>query len=411
MRSIKDVSEKQKSKFVKYYFDYPYFARIVNSEFFKEELKSEAKKFGTKIVLLWLFPGILSAASNVLLYLAYKNQKPKKVLIGLACTSIVLSILAAVCFVVFCLWMFFDFVKKRFVVHRIKNFLENEVSPEWIRLYKEKLTKKTCNQSLEKDIEDIIEFLLEEEKVVALYNFLTNGQDLIQAGVAMVNMLLVHGVDPNNIVLDANSLGGGIAAEVLKRFEDQGIYLTLIHSNSYSSLKDATNNFPHGVGDFFTRWLPAKFLNFWFTRCGLDFNARKIIENTKCPVLITGRKGDTVIPEEAQLVNKLDDLSGERLRRNIVLEHNPNVPCKNQNIHSDYKEHLVHYENNGSVTKHEDIEDKFIQDAHEYLVDKGLNKKFNLNDYIGSAFSRNLTDIKLEPLKALKSQNEGYMQV
>ncbi|OWZ25425.1 hypothetical protein CCY16_00648 [Wolbachia endosymbiont of Wuchereria bancrofti] len=42
-------------------------------------------------------------------------------------------------------------------------------------------------------------------------------------------------------------MGGRIAAEVLKRFEDHGIHLTLIHSNSYSLLKDATNNFPHGI--------------------------------------------------------------------------------------------------------------------------------------------------------------------
>jgi hypothetical protein len=220
---------------------------------------------------------------------------------------------------------------------------------------------------------------------------------------AMVNKLLIDGINPNNIVLDTNSLGGGIAAEVLKRFEDQGIHLTLIHSNSFSSLKDATNNFPHGVGGFFTMWLPAKFLNFWFGRCGLDFNPQKVVENTKCPILIAGRKGDTVIPQAAQLVNKLDDLSEERLRQNIVLEHNPNVPCENKNIHTDHKEHLVCYENDGSAIKYKEKESKFIQEAHRYLIK--LNGGFDLEKYIGSDFSGNLTQIELKPI------NKKYTQV
>ncbi|MDM8335530.1 hypothetical protein QUS22_03935 [Wolbachia pipientis] len=45
---------------------------------------------------------------------------------------------------------------------------------------------------------------------------------------AMLNKLLRGGIHPNNIILDTNSLEGGIAAEVLKRFEDQEIHLTLI---------------------------------------------------------------------------------------------------------------------------------------------------------------------------------------
>ncbi|AAW71099.1 hypothetical protein EJB10_05095 [Wolbachia endosymbiont of Brugia malayi] len=63
-------------------------------------------------------------------------------------------------------------------------------------------------------------------------------------------MLPVNEIHLNNIVLDINSIGARIAAEVLKRFEDHGIHLTLIHSNSYSLLKDATNNFPHGIRTF-----------------------------------------------------------------------------------------------------------------------------------------------------------------
>ena len=406
----KDESKEQEGKFniVRHYFDYPYFSRIVNPKLFQKELDDEEKKFTRRIVSLWLCFAILSTASIVSLYLAYQNRKSKKVLTGLACASTVLLILATICFIVVLSWVFFDFIKAMFVVHRIKSFLENEVSPEWIKRYKKEFIGETCDQELEKDIiEDIIEFLLERKKIVALYNFLTNGEELVQAGMAMVNKLLIDGIRPDNIVLDTNSLGGGVAAEVLKRFEDQGIHLTLIHSNSFSSLKDATNNFPHGVGGFFMRWLPAKFLNFWFGCCGLDFNPQKIVENTKCPVLIAGRKGDTVIPPAAQLFGKLNDLSGERLRRNIVLEHDPeNKTCENKNIHTDHKEHLVRCEDNGGTTKYtsyKEIENEFIKEAHEYSVK--LNGEFDLENYRKSGVSKSLTQIEL------KFINEKYTQV
>ncbi|QMV46160.1 hypothetical protein HC358_03695 [Wolbachia pipientis] len=83
------------------------------------------------------------------------------------------------------------------------------------------LQKRTCSDDKEvdaeahdqelgenKDIENIVAFLLERKKIVALYEFLTNGEKLVQAGMAMVNMLLVKGVRPNDIILDTNSLGG-----------------------------------------------------------------------------------------------------------------------------------------------------------------------------------------------------------
>ncbi|WP_265036968.1 fungal specific transcription factor domain-containing protein [Wolbachia endosymbiont (group A) of Anomoia purmunda] len=415
----KNPPKEQESKLVKHYFDYPYFSRIVNPESFQKELDDEEKKFVRKIVSLWLCSAILSTASIVSLYLAYQNQKSKKVLTGLVFTSSVLSTLATILFVVAFLWVSFHFIKEKFVVYRIKNFLENEFSSEWIKRYKKELVgddkevdAEAHDQELgeNKDIEDIVEFLLERKKIVALYEFLTNGEKLVQAGMAMVNMLLVKGVHPNDIILDTNSLGGGIAAEVLKRFEKQGIYLTLIHSNSYSSLKDATNNFPHGIGDFFMRRLPAKFLNFWFRRCELEFNSREIIENTKCPVLIAGRKGDTVIPQEAQLVGKLPDSStSERFRLNIVLEHDPqNTECKSKNIHADHKEHLVYREDNDGTTKYTSYEEKendFIKEAHEYLIDSKFNKDFDLEKYRESGFSRKLTKIELKPI------NEKHRQV
>ncbi|MGX9891638.1 alpha/beta hydrolase family protein [Wolbachia endosymbiont of Protocalliphora sialia] len=405
----KDAPKEQESKLVKHYFDYPYFSRIINPEFFQKELNDEERKFNRIILSLWLCSAILSTASIISLYLAYQNQKSKKVLIELAFASVVLPILATICVIILCLSVFFDFVKKRFVIHRIKSFLENEVSPEWIKCYKKELIGEdqeidveACDQKLEKDMEDIIEFLFEKKKIIALYNFLTNGEKLVQAGMAMVNMLLVKGVHPNDIILDTNSLGEGVAAEVLKRFEDQGIHLTLIHSNSYSSLKDAVRDSPHSL----VKWLPLMLLNRWFGRCGLDFNPQKVVENTKCPVLIAGRKGDTVIPQEIQLVGKLEDQSTKkRLIRNIVFEHDPAMPCENKNIHTDHKEHLVCRKDNDNATRHEEEEEQFIEEAHEYLLKGEFNKNFNLGDYRKSSISRNLMKIEL------KLVNEKPIQV
>ncbi|MDR2831721.1 MAG: hypothetical protein LBV62_02295 [Rickettsiales bacterium] len=69
----------QESKLVKHYFDYPYFSRIVNPESFRKELDDDKRKFDRRIVSLWLCFAILSTASIVSLYLAYQNQKSKKV--------------------------------------------------------------------------------------------------------------------------------------------------------------------------------------------------------------------------------------------------------------------------------------------------------------------------------------------
>ncbi|WP_395463165.1 hypothetical protein [Wolbachia endosymbiont of Cantharis cryptica] len=406
----KDLSVKQGGKFhiVKHYFDYPYFSRIVNPKLFQKELNEEEKKFNRRIISLYLCSAILSIASIVSLYLAYQNQKSKKVLTGLAFTSVVLSILTTVCFIAVCLWMFFDFVKEKFVVHRIKSFLENEVSPEWIKRYKKELVgdnqevdAETYDQesAKNKDIEDIIEFLLERKKVVALYKFLTNGEKLVQAGMAMVNMLLVKGIHPNDIVLDTNSLGGGIAAEVLRRFEEQGIYLTLIHSNSYSSLKETVEGSPKSL----VNWLPSMLLNRWFECCGLDLNSLEIVKKMKGPVLIVGRRGDEVIPEDMQLVGKLDDQRTDKtFRENVVLEHDPKIACENK-IHIDYKEHLVRCEDNdgtGTIkyTSYKEIENQFLENAGKYLKENNLNGKFNRKDYEECYFSKNLREITLQSI-------------
>lgn len=135
----KHASTEQKCELVQHYFDYPYFSSIVNPELFQKELNDEEKKINRRMVSLWLFFTTLFIASIISLYLAHQNQKSKKVLIGLVFASAVLLILATVCFIVGCLWMLFDFIKKKFVAHRIKSFLENEVSFEQIEHYKKEL--------------------------------------------------------------------------------------------------------------------------------------------------------------------------------------------------------------------------------------------------------------------------------
>ncbi|WP_341807862.1 hypothetical protein [Wolbachia endosymbiont (group E) of Neria commutata] len=205
---------------------------------------------------------------------------------------------------------------------------------------------------------------------------------------AMVDMLLLAGNHPNNIVLDTNSMGGGIATEVLKRFEEQGIYLTLIHSNSYSSLKDVSSTFKGR--------LAAQCLNILHKFFGLEFNSKADIEKMKSPVLIAGRKDDPIITEDAQLVGKLPDLDGKngnRLRQNVILEHDPEKKdCEITNIHTDDEKHLVgQWKNSDTYTLFPEIKSKFISEAHDNLMNSGLNKKFDSEEYRGSKFSRDLT--------------------
>ncbi|AGK00165.1 hypothetical protein wHa_07330 [Wolbachia endosymbiont of Drosophila simulans wHa] len=91
-----------------------------------------------------------------------------------------------------------------------------------------------------------------------------------------------------------------------------------------------------------------------------------------------------------------------------VLEHDPEKVCENKNIHADHKEHLVYREDNNGTTKYtsyEEKENKFIEEAHEYLIDSEFNKNFDLGQYRISNFSGNLTKIELELI------NEKYMQV
>ncbi|WP_275602232.1 hypothetical protein [Wolbachia endosymbiont of Onchocerca gibsoni] len=62
----------------------------------------------------------------------------------------VLLILATVCFVILCLWIFFNFIKNKFIIYRIKSLLENEVNLELVKLYRKELVGEYIDQKLKK---------------------------------------------------------------------------------------------------------------------------------------------------------------------------------------------------------------------------------------------------------------------
>lgn len=384
------VPENSNGEVVNHYFDYPGFSEVVNPELFQKELNDRKVKASCTILALWL---CAVTAFYIALYCAHYNRRPIKVLTSLASIAITFGIIATILFTIGVVLLFFEYFKEKFVEHRIQNLYSEEAfSSEWIERFKNGLLagSKVDAEMSSEGIDDLMQFFLEREKVLALFSFLTGGEELVQAGMAMVNKLLMDGIHPNNIILDTNSLGGGIAAEVLKRFEGKGIYLTFIHSNSYRSLKAATKGFPHGVGDFFMRWIPNIFLYSWFKCCGLEFNAQKIIETTQCPVLIVARKGDKVIQEPAQLAGKIPDKDGkDGLIRNLWVEHDKKTPCGNsENIHVDYEDHLVEVVGNISQDKsykgesYIKIKEDFIKKADNYLQENELNTKYSLEEYM-----------------------------
>ena len=76
--------------------------------------------------------------------------------------------------------------------------------------------------------------------------------DLINAGLSVVSSLIKQGVHPDDIILQGDCYGAGIALEVKKQLEDQsGIKVRLIMNNAFKSFKAA-------VCDMVTQshWLP-----------------------------------------------------------------------------------------------------------------------------------------------------------
>lgn len=76
--------------------------------------------------------------------------------------------------------------------------------------------------------------------------------DLTNAGIAVVKSLLNQGIHPDDIILQGDCYGAGIALEVKKQFEDQAhIKLRVVMNNAFKSFKAA-------VYDMITQstWLP-----------------------------------------------------------------------------------------------------------------------------------------------------------
>jgi hypothetical protein len=66
----------------------------------------------------------------------------------------------------------------------------------------------------------------------------SEANDLINAGIAVVNSLLEQGVSPDDIILQGDCYGAGIAMSVRKEFQSQsGIELRLIMKNAFKSFK------------------------------------------------------------------------------------------------------------------------------------------------------------------------------
>ncbi|WP_353273599.1 leucine-rich repeat domain-containing protein [Wolbachia endosymbiont (group A) of Agelastica alni] len=68
--------------------------------------------------------------------------------------------------------------------------------------------------------------------------FYTRGEDSVAVGIKRVLDLLEKGVHPDDIILRGFSIGGGVTAEVYKKFKSEGIHLRCQILNSFSSIKD-----------------------------------------------------------------------------------------------------------------------------------------------------------------------------
>ncbi|WP_253302169.1 hypothetical protein [Wolbachia endosymbiont of Psylliodes chrysocephala] len=226
--------------------------------------------------------------------------------------------------------------------------------------------------------------------ITSLIKFATKGKDPVKAGVAIAIDLLEKGVHPDNIILMGNSLGGGIAAEVLEKFEEEKIYFTFIHSNSYDSWKNVLRSHKSFVGTLSKRI--SVIVDIWFKLCNLNYKPNEIIKSTEAPVLATNRMGDIVIDEAAQSVFNLQKSKGEpknssngSLKVTALLKHNSTGNIHVEKLTSmviDRINYLESQEENLNNSKtYEELLENFINEAHEYLKENRLNKEFKLNTF------------------------------
>lgn len=176
--------------------------------------------------------------------------------------------------------------------------------------------------------------------------FATEGRDPIKAGMAIVTDLLEKGVHPDDIILMGNSLGGGIAAEVLKKFEEESIFFTLIHSNSYDSWINVPKSQKSLIGKICER---TSIIDKWLKHYGFDYKPNEIIKSTRAPVLATNRWNDMIIDSAAQSVPNLrksegnpEDISKDGFKVTALLWHYTNgKKCEAEgNFHADKLTHM-----------------------------------------------------------------------
>ncbi len=80
--------------------------------------------------------------------------------------------------------------------------------------------------------------------VGASSGYCRSSDDLICDGIAMVQKLLDHGVNPNNIVIYGHSLGGGVGAQVMVHFLQRNIQIRrFISDRSFETLREAVKAF------------------------------------------------------------------------------------------------------------------------------------------------------------------------
>ncbi|APR98392.1 hypothetical protein [Wolbachia endosymbiont of Folsomia candida] len=139
--------------------------------------------------------------------------------------------------------------------------------------------------------------------------FYTRGEDSVAVGVKRVLDLLEKGVDPDNIILKGQSIGGGVAAEVYKKFESKGIYLRCQISTSFSSIADVF--MPVGNnGNKEDQRLIKRILKIghW------DIETYKTINSITPYTMFFNNEDDQVIKKNAQLATKIREMekNGEK---------------------------------------------------------------------------------------------------
>lgn len=135
--------------------------------------------------------------------------------------------------------------------------------------------------------------------VGASEGYCRSSDDLVCDGIAMVQKLLDHGVNPENIVIYGHSLGGGVGAQVMLHFSLRNIQLhRFISDRSFETLRAA-------VKAFF--WIPiyrefiAWVVDHWW-RLDSYSAVKKIKERTK---IIFAEK-DYIIGNNVSLYNSFE---------------------------------------------------------------------------------------------------------